>query len=328
MYKILLVDDQESVRRELRNLISWQESGFELVAEARDGDEALTLLESIKCDLVVTDIRMPLLDGLGLLKEIKEQYPQLLVIFLSDYGEFNLAKEAIEYGLFAYLTKPPSKAEIRDVLEKSKKYLDSQQKSFAEELQSVFSAVTTGDLSYVGRVEHLEQKILSSFANKEHRETVKRGILRDMEIKIVREYIWVEKFPFRLPEKNFKEAFEYFFTLLNYYLVGFGKNPYINEICEYVLVNIDKQMSLEEIAKSMFLSKHYIGELFKGETKLGLKDYMIHMKVERAKHLLRSTSLKWYEVVNFLGYSNVGYFTIVFKEKTGLTPQQYRKQFP
>lgn len=109
MLKIFLAEDEVIVRETIKRMIPWENLGVELVGEAADGEMALPLLLRQKPDLLITDIKMPFMDGLTLAKVAKKEIPGLKVVILSGYDDFNYAKQAINIGVEDYLLKPITK---------------------------------------------------------------------------------------------------------------------------------------------------------------------------------------------------------------------------
>ena len=106
MLNVLLVDDEKLERVLIRKGYKWEENGFEFAGEAPDGEMALPMIEKLHPDIVITDIKMPFMDGLELSDILKKKMPKIQIIILSGYGEFDYAKEAIKIGVTDYLTKP------------------------------------------------------------------------------------------------------------------------------------------------------------------------------------------------------------------------------
>lgn len=105
MKKALLVDDDFLVRTYLKMLPSWEKAGFDIVADVRDGEEALEVLDKESIELVVTDIAMPLVDGIELIKEIRKRYTGVYIIVLSCHDEFEYVKQAMKEGADEYVLK-------------------------------------------------------------------------------------------------------------------------------------------------------------------------------------------------------------------------------
>jgi len=123
MYKVLVVDDEPRVRRGLRNLIPQLDAEWTVTGEAKNGLEALEMVRKEMPDLVITDIRMPSMNGLDLLNALKE-YP-VHVVILSGYGYFEYAKAAIRFGAFDFLLKPLKPEEVQDLLARLKRQLQT-----------------------------------------------------------------------------------------------------------------------------------------------------------------------------------------------------------
>ena len=120
MLKVILVDDEPLIIKGLKKIINWQKSGFEVVGVANNGLTALPLVKELAPDLVVTDIKMPGMDGLELIRRVKEMGAKVNFIILSGYSEFQLAQKAIKYGCTDYILKPINTTEFEQVLFKLK----------------------------------------------------------------------------------------------------------------------------------------------------------------------------------------------------------------
>ena len=118
MYKVFLVDDEIVVREGIRNSIQWDETEYTLAGEAPDGEMALSIMKDIKPDILVTDIRMPFMDGLALSRVIKKVLPWVKIIIISGHDEFHYAREAISIGVEEFLLKPVSSLDMLKSLDK------------------------------------------------------------------------------------------------------------------------------------------------------------------------------------------------------------------
>lgn len=111
-YTVLVVDDEQEQRRALVEKVQWDAAGFEVVGEAENGVEALDLVETLEPDLILTDIRMPMISGLELAARVRQMRPATQIVILSGYDSFEYARTAIEYNIIRYLLKPISSAEL------------------------------------------------------------------------------------------------------------------------------------------------------------------------------------------------------------------------
>lgn len=126
MYKVFVVEDEIVTREGIRNSIPWDETAFTLVGEAPDGEMALHALRDIKPDILITDIKMPFMDGLALSRLIKKDFPWIKIMILSGHDEFQYAREAISIGVEEYLLKPVSAVEMLGSLNKIAKSIEDE----------------------------------------------------------------------------------------------------------------------------------------------------------------------------------------------------------
>lgn len=108
MIKVFLVEDEYAIREGIKKSVDWEKNGFELVGEAGDGEMAFPKILKTKPDILITDIRMPFMDGLELATLVKKELPDIKIVVLSGYDDFNYAKQAISIGVEEYILKPVS----------------------------------------------------------------------------------------------------------------------------------------------------------------------------------------------------------------------------
>jgi two-component system, response regulator YesN len=117
-YKVVFVEDEIVTREGIRDHVDWKANGFEFCGEAPDGEMALPLLQTTRPDLLITDIKMPFMDGLQLCKIVRERMPWIKIVILSGHDEFDYAQQAINLGVTEYLLKPVTVQELQAVLQK------------------------------------------------------------------------------------------------------------------------------------------------------------------------------------------------------------------
>lgn len=127
MIKVIIADDEEKICRLINQLIDWEALDMEVVAIVHNGIDAVKMIETIKPDIVITDIRMPGYNGLEMIENVKQNNIHSEFIIISGYRHFEYAKRAIKFGVKEYLLKPINKLELMSALEGLRKeYLDKQ----------------------------------------------------------------------------------------------------------------------------------------------------------------------------------------------------------
>lgn len=127
MYKLLIVDDEKIEREGMAELIDWNAWGIELSGTAWNGQDGYEKVLEYHPDIVMTDIKMPVMDGLALIRKLKEEFPDVMVIVLSGYGEYEYTSQAMELGVKYYILKPCDEARMLPVLEKVKNEIEQKQ---------------------------------------------------------------------------------------------------------------------------------------------------------------------------------------------------------
>ncbi len=126
MLRVFLVEDESIIRETLRDTVPWAQYGYTFAGEAGDGEMALPLIRQLKPDVLITDIRMPFMDGLALSELVRREFPEMKIIIISGYDDFEYARQAISIGVDQYLLKPITKKALLDVLEELKKKIEGE----------------------------------------------------------------------------------------------------------------------------------------------------------------------------------------------------------
>lgn len=165
--KVFLVEDEMVIRRGIKNSIDWEKEGYIFCGEASDGELAYPMIIKEKPDILITDIRMPFMDGLELCKLVKKELPNIKILILSGYDEFDYAKEAIRLGVTEYLLKPISSGKLLEALngvsesirrEKEDKdlvhkYMEEMRENTEHDKQKFFEQMIAGNLSMADALE-------------------------------------------------------------------------------------------------------------------------------------------------------------------------------
>lgn len=126
LYRIILVDDEEEVRKGIIRKIDWETLGFEVVGDAENGEDALEKIEQLEPDVVMTDIRMPYMDGLTLTAKIRQKFPSVKVLIFSGFDDFEYAQQAIKLNVTEYILKPVNVEELTEILNRVRESLDEE----------------------------------------------------------------------------------------------------------------------------------------------------------------------------------------------------------
>lgn len=183
LYRIMLVDDEEEVRKGIIRKMDWERLGFVVVGDAENGEDALEKLEQLEPDVVITDIRMPYMDGLTLTARIREKYPSMKILIFSGYDDFEYAKQAIQLKVTEYILKPVNGEELAVILRRIRESLDVEieQRRDIDALRE----------SYLGSLPILRELFLNNLVSKATDVAAVVPRLRDYGIDILDARKWI-----------------------------------------------------------------------------------------------------------------------------------------
>lgn len=178
MLKVFLVEDETIIREGLRDIIPWQQYGCTLVGDAGDGEQALPMIRELQPDVLITDIKMPFMDGLALSNLVVKEFPNTKIIIISGYDDFEYARQAIRIGAFQYLLKPVTKAMLIKTLNEVQEKIQAEreQENYLEKFRSevqeyeqfsrrrFFENIVSGQLSVEEIYERAEELNISIHA--------------------------------------------------------------------------------------------------------------------------------------------------------------------
>lgn len=356
----MIVDDREIVRTELKRIKIWGElSGFTISQEAQNGQEALDRLETNHIDLVITDIKMPKVDGIELLRAIVDRNLCSCVVLLSDYSEFHYARQGIVLGAFDYIPKPVDANEVSALLTRAKMFLDNEwqekerirrlEESHKDtqlhlsvaEVNTLTGLIRRGDEQSKLEIEQLlDQIIRNSYKGDLFKiADLLKNSINDVITQLINSAPYFELFTIPAMNKVFdnmknqsitalKKIFMEMVTnmsrLIQLLRLDLQDKGIVKQVCDFIIKNIDHNLSLSMVADQLYMNKTYISESFKQKIGISFTEYATLVKMERAKVLMVKDDLKTYEVAEKLGYKDVEYFSKVFKKNIGLTPTEFR----
>lgn len=250
--KVIIVDDEEVIRMGLAKIMSKLNPDIEVLGTFPNGAAAWEQFEAMckqGLDVVITDIKMPQIDGIGLIEKIRDTRSGVDIIVISGFEEFEYARAALRNGVKDYLLKPVVKTQ----LEASLKDIEQTRQTLNQE-----------------KLQEMDQPL----QDREHH-----------AVEMVKETL----------KNNYEQPFE-----------------------------------LDKLADSVGMNGNYLSRLFKQQTNMTITDYLIQLRIVKAKELLIGEPLlRNYEVAQLVGYSDPVYFNKLFKKIVGLTPKDYKgKKWP
>lgn len=363
VYQVMIVDDKDIVKRELKRLKIWGEtSGFSISEEACHGQEALDILANRPIDLIITDIKMPKVDGIELLRTVVENKLCSCVVLLSDYSEFSYARQGIILGAFDYISKPVNENDLRCLLLRAKEYLDhlKQEKERVRKLEDLNSEkydqyiqpvdikkltelLIQCDPAALSFTEHILDEIPEHDKEDLYKlEDIYKKAMQELVKGLFEAYPWIDKFidiseliTFRsISNQDNKTGKSVFvdkiyglISLLTMLKCNILEKGIVGQVCKYVINHVENDISLVAVADTLYVNKTYLSEIFSQKIGISFTEYVSGVKMERAKILIRLEDIKSYEIAERLGFKDTEYFSKVFKKCTGMTPTEYRKKY-
>lgn len=488
MKRLVLVDDENELRNAIAELIPWEKYGYSVVGSVENGKEALALLKQGPIDLMICDLIMPQMDGLELVQQAKLLQPDITILILSNYSEFDYVKQALQLGAADYLLKATfSEAALAPLLIRFNEDLPKQPLSYSAEMQAKLLVTsptlpvdeqtrfftrfqTDTPLLLIARAQKNPEKykqaltdylaklfpdtliislvyqkmylffIDTSATNQAIRKLITTNFtcqkelffiaqwlkvddllteilkvkvqpkfelqfaLRDKQIVFTEENIMLDTIP-QFPKQTFQHYFlvadpiggikflinhthsltplvlseatvkEYIsyvlFALINeleqlnvtahelalmkleilqtihasldqqdmlhrfieklqqlqtiFYSRQQEAHLPFHEISDYLYRNTHRQVTLKELADHFHYNYSYLSSLFPQVTEMNFTNYMNELRIKRAKDLLKQVDVTISEVAESIGFTDISYFSKVFKKRTGQTPSQYRR---
>lgn len=355
MYKTLLVDDIEIFMWEAKRLKTWGEStGFCVTQTARNGADALKELQADTFDLVLTDIRMPIMDGIELLQQVKKERLCPCVVLLSEYSEFEYARCGIVLGACDYIVKPLTEEVLQATLARARVVIEqhrTEMRNNAEEVHAqvyleaeqkqVISLLNQGNSEALVRFDQISQNLYAMLGG----DRVKfAALLKRFYLNILTRMIsknaWLDCFVNlslfyeqgygREDGAGIRQAYRdklaALLALLRKFRPEVG-NSIVSRVCDYVIGHIESPLTLKAVADSLYINHTYLSNTFKKKTGMNFIDYITLVKMERARYLIGNTPKKSYEISAQIGYNDPEYFSRLFKKHSGFSPTEYKKKF-
>lgn len=364
LFDVLLVDDEPYVREGIKNLIDWKKCGFNLCGEADNGEKAIGLAVELSPHVIITDIKMPLMDGLELIKIVSQiANGRIKFIILSGYNEFEFAKTAMQYNVKNYILKPIDEDELSQSLKKLYIEIESEMKfnilknnivfyegtkdfpynhEFVEltSIPALIEAIESNQENSIHSIIHsIYDKLYTLNITSESVHTYinsfKNEIMKIMHQMGGNMEEILTDFPVQSIEVNKITSDESREAMIDYsikiaaYIEALRRSQslgIIADIRNYILRNYQNKITLKSISEHFYINPVYLGQLFKKKLGISFNDYLSNLRVEEAKKLLRRKDMKVYEIAKGVGYNEPDYFISRFEKAVGMTPAQYRQK--
>ena len=413
MYKVFFVDDEAAMRAGIRESIDWEGKGFTLAGEAPDGEMALSLMQDIMPDILITDVRMPFMDGIELARHTRKTMPWIKIIILSGHDEFEYAKQAITIGVEDYLLKPVTSGMLIETLNEIVVKIEEEKEKLrnVEELiagsKTVRAEKLVSDLLYGGigeeealalaeelglpvvsdcyLVMHIELYLASdksynvyfqardcafgvlggwenaiffsqgsdrvvcvlkgtdAAALEEDAYTCGQAVKYEVErngscsvaVAIGSVVTDIKDWPRSLADADAVKRYLHMTgrkQIMGAQDISAGSasadskyNDVIARAQEYIRNNyFEQDISLHSVAKEVSISPNHFSTIFRQETGETFINYLTRIRLEHAKALLTTTTMRTSEVGYEVGYNDTHYFSYVFKKNNKMTPKEFR----
>ena len=335
MYNLIFVDDESRVLNAVRDMLPWEEMNVRVIGWCDNAISALELMINEHTDILITDIKMPIMDGLELISRAKEMYPSIECLVLSGYEEFELARAAIERGVRGYLLKPCAKETLESSIQNCVSMIEKER------------AVTTYRLEQRQKqIEKLYEELLGiRFTNSEADEEAVRqiagkyqdyGLLREAAIMAAIQHEQSVQTLHPVVKKMAQitsslELIECTVKILREISKYTGiADPVVAKMVQYVYDHYDiTSLTIQDVADNeIHLTARYVGRRFLKEMNMKFSDFLLQVRMEKAIELLHDTDYSNADdIANRIGLgNNVQYFYRLFRQYTGMTLKEYREK--
>ncbi len=355
-YKLLIVEDEEIVRDYLVKNIHWNCAGIKTVYSSGNALEGIKTAKEMLPDIIITDIKMPDMTGLDMIKQIREFSPSVKTIILSGYNDFDFAREAIVLKAYTYLLKPFEDAELLEVVKKAITELESEKHSrknavllkkhilhginlkISDITNSIILDVRAFDASQAmldigklfdifrqnseistGIVKMVFERLISDIATAAAE--IDRSTVESIDEAMVEKVLDSPDMP-ELKENFGKYACDVIALLKS---KVYKDERIIEKVFEIIENEYMEGLYLGDLANRVYLSPNYLGQLFLRITGKTFNSYLTEFRMNKARELLKNSQLTLAAIAAKVGIKDETYFCTLFKSYFGMTPGKYRK---
>ncbi|MBP1965446.1 response regulator transcription factor [Paenibacillus aceris] len=357
MIKVMIVDDDKLVRKGLMSAMPWRDFDMEVVGEASNGEKALEFIAANAVDLLLTDLAMPVMSGIELLKIVRKQYPSMYTVVLTFHQDFEYIQEALRLGAIDYIAKVQlEKERFEEVLGRIHKRILEEQKH-APQSDLFYEGSFTQDEDIQGNVQteragneidrvkeqwsghewisqdHLFRAQVLQLKQMRLPQTKLIGLLYALTDKWNLLFNPVHMAKIGLPDtfESWQGVEEWLTATRDMIRKAKDKPAFSQEVVESIMkavhiVNgeIQEQITAAMIAKRVNMSRSYFSQCFKEIIGINFSEYLRNHRIDKAKEYLLYTNKTILWIAEHVGYMDEKYFSRTFREQTGVLPSEYR----
>lgn len=358
--RVLVVDDEAIARMDMVERLCRMRPDCHVIGQANNGKDALRIINERSPDLVLIDIKMPVMDGIEVIRQAKESGQTCRFIVLSCFEEYTLVREALRLGADDYLLKHTcTDEELNTAVQRSLRALDNtadkqgkrqrlcqlllqQMLTLTMSHEELNAYVSTGifenrggwyTLIQIQAVEHPD--LLQTIPGY----VTANGTDQEYWLLLCTEQADVRPILTRIREKQEKAGEITVYLQCHTDLTGFYQryselrqeqkgsvSRKIRQAIDYMRTHYADPVSVETTAQAVGISKTYLHQIFKAETGYSFSEWMQKCRMQKACELLCNTNLKIYEIAEMVGYPDSAYFSATFKKMLGVSPLQFREE--
>ena len=362
-YSVVIIDDEPWTREVVKHLGQWKELGLTIIGEASDGDLGLEMVRELRPDIILTDVRMPYLNGINLVRTLRAENNEAQVIFFSGYDDSTYIRGALRLGASDYLLKPIKPNELNECLKTCVEAIKKNKSEKTGTNAAITEAPGFIDASWAkpfyllcsdlqlalqaGEINIVEKKLgeIQTLLTQNEGETPHSSALIQVYyaiMGILQRYISdsgysVEEvfgksntaFVFGRDSTSV-ELFRYARDLLGIAVVRVSdltRNSTklnLEAVREFAKESYTRGITLEETAAHFYVTKEYLSKVFKMKFGEGFTEYVTKLRMERALRLMSEYDIAIKDIGPAVGYFDTAHFYRVFKKQFGFTPGQMR----
>ncbi len=355
-YKVVIVDDEPWTREVIKALADWEALGLEIAGEASDGDYGLELIRRIEPDIILTDVKMPHLDGIRLIETLRGENNSAAVIFISGYDDYSYIRSALQLNAVDYLLKPIKQEELNKQLQNCITRLsereDKRNDSRSPEIgfldapwagkyyllrDNLCDSLNSLDTAIIRRKCNEIYQLVMAYEGENPSKSIMVCIYYNLMNTLEHFMLSRELSPKDILNKNstsfvfsqdsfLKEMMEYIqklYIAASEQMQEFNRNRNrldIARIKKYLEEHYADGITLELTAAIFYVSKEYLSKSFKLATGKGFSEYLTALRMERARELIKEYKIPLKEVGEMVGYIDQAHFYKTFKKYYGMTP--------